>query len=182
MNILLVPDSLFSPEKPKVIFDRFVSKCNTESLDALCIAESSSQYSEQIEKFKLKQGGKYPIVYGNNIDLRIYDEKYPLSCDGIQINDTDTIYAMDDAVCEIEFIREANPKYQYIPLDVFMNMKVADIPVQNRNTINGMDLLNGKPIAIPLQKFIDMIEENMDEETKERLKKAKQEYNEKTKS
>ncbi|MBR3840170.1 MAG: hypothetical protein IKM20_03440 [Erysipelotrichales bacterium] len=181
MNILLVSDTIFNPDKPKAIYNRFVSKCTTEALDALCITLTSSQYLNEIEAFKHKYSGKYPIILGNDIDLRIYDEKYPLMIDGIKVND-ETIYAMDDAVCEIEFTRDQPVQYRYVPLDIFMNMKPAKKQESKIININGLDLMNGQPIAIPLQKFLDIIEENMDEETKERLRKAKQDINEKTKS
>ena len=181
MNVLLVNESIFDPNKPKAIYERFVARCSNESIDALCVSITSSQYLNEIEVFKRKHGGKYPIILGNDIDLRIYDEKYPLMIDGIKTHD-ETIYAMDDAICEIEFRREEPIQYRYIPLDVFMNLKPAAKKETKVININGLELISGQPIAIPLQKFMEIIEENMDEETKERLKKARQDINEKTKS
>lgn len=182
MNVLLVNEDLFNPEKENVIYERFINKCKMDGIDALCISITSSRYLEQIEKFKDKYGGRYPIVLGNNIDLKIYDDKYPLKADGIYLTENDIIYSVDDAVCEIEFYRSKEPKYRYIPLDVFTNMRSAETEQQNAMRVNGLNLLNGQPIAIPLQKFLEIMEEHIDDETKEKLKKVKQDINGKNRS
>ncbi len=186
MNILLVSENLFDKNKPTAIMNRFLTHSMQDNIDALCISTSSDRFNDAIRRFKEIHGGKYPIIYGDNINIEVYNHKYPLNSEGL-VTDEGQIYAMDDAVCEIEFYKDANPKYAYIPLDIFLN-QIPTLPTVEQSAailakpIDGDGLLNGKPIAVPLQKFLDLIEDSVDEETKEKIRKAKEEFNSKTKS
>lgn len=183
MNIYLVCDSLFDPKKVPTILRRFEAKCDKNDIDALCITISSSDYLKEINQFKAKFSSKFPIIVGNDLNLTIYNETYKMNSSGIRIHDDETIYAMDDSVCILHFDKNNQVDYTYQPFDVFMNLQGSTKHTESLSSQNiAKDFMNGQPIAIPLQKFLDIIEDSVDEDTKEKIRRAKQEYNEKTKN
>ncbi|MBE6114693.1 MAG: hypothetical protein E7191_06390 [Erysipelotrichaceae bacterium] len=185
MKIQLVCEELFSPQKSKVIYKRFLDYIEQHPSDALCIANATAMHVEQIESFKynfMKKGKG--TVFVNNVPLMIYDQIYSLVEGGIRIREDEMIYAADDAICEINIDLNGRIFYEYIALDLLLNA----VPAKKKE-VRSFDLpmleglpKDGKPVVMPLQKFIEMIEENMDDETREKIRKAKEDFNSKTKN
>ena len=184
MKLYLVSEEMFSPNKSKLIYKRFSDYIEKNIADAICIANATSSNVEEIEAFKkayLKKGRG--MVFSNDTPLLIYNFTYPLISVGLKQLDGTTIYAADDAICEITITRENELSYKYIALDLFANT----VPAKKEIKPFDFPLLkempkDGKPLVMPLEKFIEMIEENMDDDTREKIKKAKQDFHAKTKS
>lgn len=184
MKLYLVSEDMFSLSKSKIIYKRFLDYIGQNPCDALCIANSTSENIEEIESFKkdyLKKGKG--MIFSNDTPLLIYSHTYPLTSMGLEIGEDKTIYPATDAICSITIDKDLEIEFHYIALDLFMNTIPSKPVVQNFEFPLFNELpKNGKPLVMPLQKFIEMIEENMDDETREKIRKAKEDFNAKTKS
>lgn len=184
MKLYLVSEELFSPNKSKLVYKRFVDYIEKNPADALCIANSTSSNIDEIEAFKqayLKKGRG--MIFSNDVPLLIYNYTYPLVNVGLKQVDGTTIYAAEDAICVIDITRENEVTYQYIALDLFVNSVPAKKEIKNFEFPLLKEMpKDGKPLVMPLEKFIEMIEENMDDDMREKIKKAKQDFHAKTKS
>ena len=184
MKLHLVSEEMFSPNKSKLVYKRFLEYIDKNPADALCIANSTSTNLEEINAFKVAYAKKgRGMIFSNDTPLLIYNFTYPLISVGLKQLDGSTIYAADDAICVIEITRENEVSYHYIALDLFAN----SVPVKKEIRSFEFPLLkeipkDGKPLVMPLEKFIEMIEENMDDDMREKIKKAKQDFHSKTKS
>lgn len=184
MKLYLVSEDLFAPSKTNGIYKRFMNYITKHSADALCIANSTLSYLEEIESFKkeyLKKG--QGMIFTNDTPLLIYNHTYPLTNVGLEVNEEETIYAASDAICSITISKDEELHYQYIALDLFPNnvpttpeIKKFEFPIFKEMP------KDGKPLVMPLAKFIEMIEENMDDDLREQIKKAKADFHAKTKS
>ena len=184
MKLHLVSEEMFSPNKSKLVYKRFIDYIEKNPSDALCIANSTSSNVEEIDAFKkayLKKGRG--MIFCNDTPLLIYNFTYPLISVGLKQLDGSTIYAADDAICVIEITRDNEVSYEYIALDLFVNTVPAKKEIKNFEFPLLKEMpKDGKPRVMPLEKFIEMIEENMDDDTREKIKKAKQDFHAKTKS
>lgn len=173
MLVYFVCEELFSPYKVDTLaYDRFVNLLQERDVDALLIANTSDQFHREIDAFKHEHGSLVSRVVESETPIRMANKLFHLRASSLVTPKKEVIHAVDDTICELVVKEDGTYEYQYIALDLFdselFDQVNASKPV--------------KQIVIPFQDILAFLEQNMDEETAELLKKAKADFYYKTKS
>lgn len=172
MLVYFVGEELFSPHKADtLVYDRFVSLLQEREVDAVLIAKPSDQFEHEIDGFKQTYGSLVSRVVESESPVKMANKLFHLRASALVTPKNEVIQTVDDAVCELTIQEDGTYQYQYVLLDLF-----------DSEHFDKMAMKAVKQIVIPFQDIITFLEQNMDDETAEMLKKVKADFYYKTKS
>lgn len=173
MLVYIVCEELFSPYKSDTLaYDRFLSLIEERDVDAVLIANATGQYLKEIQDFKGTYSHLVARIVESETPVKMMGKTYHLRSSGVVTPRREMIHAVDDTVCELTMQEDGGYKYQYLCLDLFDSEHFDSLAKQSA----------AKQIVIPFQDIMKFLEQNMDDETAELLKKAKADFYYKTKS
>ena len=173
MLVYLVCEEIFSPHKEDtLVYDRFISLLKEREVDAVLIANTTDNYRSEIDDFKAAYGNLVGQVVESETPINISNKRFHLRTSSLVTHQDEIIYAVDDTVCQITVDEDGSYEYQYLCLDLFDSEYFEKLTRQ----------AEPKHIIIPFQEILKLLEQSIDEDTAELLKKAKAEFYYKTKS